>query len=290
MKMRKLATNQPSAAFLVGVGILVGMLLMLGWGAYTSLARTANAPGATQTGQAGCQAFSQTGHKVCGRFLQYWNEHGGLAQQGYPLSEEFTETSALNGKPYTVQYFERAVFELHSENKPPNDVLLSQLGTYLGKAKYTQGFPARAGEVPFYEDRTDPVAALLSFYNAINRKEYQRAYGYYQGAPNPNPSLAAPFAQWEQGYADTASVSVAAGKAAQDAGAGNIYAAFPVVLTTTRTNGGTQVFSGCYVMHRVNAGISPNPNDELWSINAATLGTAPANSSVDRLLAQTCSR
>ncbi|MFL5735444.1 MAG: alpha/beta fold hydrolase, partial [Chloroflexia bacterium] len=36
----------------------------------------------------------------------------------------------LNGKPYTVQYFERAVFELHPENAAPYDVLLSQLGTF----------------------------------------------------------------------------------------------------------------------------------------------------------------
>jgi hypothetical protein len=42
----------------------------------------------------------------------------------------------LNGKPYTVQYFERAVFELHPENKSPYDVLLSQLGTFQYKARY----------------------------------------------------------------------------------------------------------------------------------------------------------
>jgi hypothetical protein len=59
-----------------------------------------------------------------------------LAQQGYPISDEFTEVSDLNGQPYTVQYFERAVFEDHPENQPPNDILLSQLGTFQHKAKY----------------------------------------------------------------------------------------------------------------------------------------------------------
>jgi branched-chain amino acid transport system substrate-binding protein len=34
-----------------------------------------------------------------------------------------------------VQYFERAVFELHPENQAPNDVLLSQLGTFRLKQK-----------------------------------------------------------------------------------------------------------------------------------------------------------
>jgi hypothetical protein len=80
--------------------------------------------------------FPETGKHVGGRFLEYWQKNGGLAQQGYPLSEEFTEVSDLNGKPYTVQYFERAVFEMHPENPPPYDVLLSQLGTFRYQAKY----------------------------------------------------------------------------------------------------------------------------------------------------------
>lgn len=82
--------------------------------------------------------FSQTGHWVGGKFWAYWQAHGGLAQQGYPLSDEFTEISDLNGQPYTVQYFERAVFESHPENAPPYDILLSQLGTVQYKQKYPQ--------------------------------------------------------------------------------------------------------------------------------------------------------
>src|SRR5690349_14710513 len=79
--------------------------------------------------QTGCQTFPETGKTVCGRFLEYWQTNGGLAQQGFPISGPFTEVSDLNGKPYIVQYFERSVFELHPENQPPNDILLSQLGT-----------------------------------------------------------------------------------------------------------------------------------------------------------------
>lgn len=91
--------------------------------------------------QANCQTFPQTGHQVCGKFLTYWQSHGGLAQQGYPISEPFNEKSDLNGQTYQVQYFERAVFEAHPENQPPYDILLSQLGTFRGKEKYPNGFP-----------------------------------------------------------------------------------------------------------------------------------------------------
>lgn len=94
------------------------------------------APGQRPNEDPGGVAFAQTGHRLGGSFLKYWQSHGGLIQQGYPISDEFTEVSDLDGKPYTVQYFERAVFEYHPENDEANRVLLSQLGTFKHKAKY----------------------------------------------------------------------------------------------------------------------------------------------------------
>ncbi len=104
--------------------------------------------------QSGCQTFPQTGKTVCGKFLTYWQAHGGLAQQGYPISTEFQEVSNLDNKLYTVQYFERAVFEAHPENAPPYDVLLAQLGTYRYKQKYPNGAPGNPPPAP------DPWALL----------------------------------------------------------------------------------------------------------------------------------
>jgi beta propeller repeat protein len=84
-----------------------------------------------------CRIFRETGKKVCGALLQYWLRNGDLSQQGFPLSNTFTEVSELDGRPYTVQYFERAVFELHPENAGTRyEVLLSQLGTFQHKQKY----------------------------------------------------------------------------------------------------------------------------------------------------------
>jgi hypothetical protein len=75
--------------------------------------------------------FEATGHTLQGAFYEYWKNNGGLWMFGYPLSEEYREISATDGKVYTVQYFERQRFELHPENSPPNDVLLGLLGTYM---------------------------------------------------------------------------------------------------------------------------------------------------------------
>src|SRR5205823_12619616 len=106
--------------------------------------------------QVGSRIFAETGKTVRGKFLQYWDAHGGLAQQGYPISEEMQERSNTDGKVYTVQYFERAVFELHPENASPNDVLLSLLGDFLYKQKYPKGVPGQqpngdAGSLLFRE-------------------------------------------------------------------------------------------------------------------------------------------
>src|SRR5262245_8120862 len=65
--------------------------------------------------------FPETGKIVKGRFLQYWDERGGLAQQGYPISEEinelreWTDASGKHKQFFIVQYFERAIFEYHPE-------------------------------------------------------------------------------------------------------------------------------------------------------------------------------
>jgi len=90
----------------------------------------------------GSVLFKETGKRLGGPFLDYWNANGGLARWGYPISDELREKSALNGQPYTVQYFERAEFELHPENKPPYNVLLSQLGNFRYHEKYQSGSAA----------------------------------------------------------------------------------------------------------------------------------------------------
>jgi hypothetical protein len=94
------------------------------------------APGQQPNNSAGSVLFPETGKRLGGKFLQYWRDHGGVLQQGLPISDEFIEKSDLDGKEYRVQYFERAVFEEHLENPAPNDVLLSQLGTFRYKGKY----------------------------------------------------------------------------------------------------------------------------------------------------------
>lgn len=55
--------------------------------------------------------FPESGHTLRGAFKSFWESRGSLAIFGFPLSEETTE-QLDDGRNYTVQYFERARFEL----------------------------------------------------------------------------------------------------------------------------------------------------------------------------------
>ncbi len=72
-------------------------------------------------------------YTLSGPFLSYWQTHGAAAWLGYPISPVLLEESELDGKEYVMQYFEGAVFEYHAEYARPNNVLLSQLGTFRHK-------------------------------------------------------------------------------------------------------------------------------------------------------------
>jgi hypothetical protein len=127
-----------------------------------------------------CQTFKETGKTACGSYLEYWRAHGGLAQQGYPISEPFNEVSETNGKSYAVQYFERAVFELHPENAPPYNILLSLLGTFESQRKHPTGAPGQqpntaAGSVIFKETGKRLGGRFLEYWNA-NGKLPQQGY------------------------------------------------------------------------------------------------------------------
>jgi hypothetical protein len=103
--------------------------------------------------------------------------------------------------------------------------------------------PAFAREQTDYlDDRSSAEAVVSSYYNAIDRKEYARAYSYFGAGAAPA------YDAWVEGYADTDSVAVSFGEMAQEGAAGSIYYTLPVTLDVERTDGSSAQFSGCYTL------------------------------------------
>jgi len=127
VRTRRLATN------------LALLTLLLG-GLLTVTPPRARADGGT----AGEACFAETGFCVRGRFLAYWQQHGGLAINGFPLGDERQEILE-DGNTYTVQYFERVRLEYHPENALPYDVLLGQFGRRVLGERLGPGTPDDQG-------------------------------------------------------------------------------------------------------------------------------------------------
>lgn len=94
---------------------------------YTDTANAAAAtPRSTVRLSGGEKCFETTGKCMHGIFLGYWQSHGGVAQLGYPITDELLEDGRI------VQYTERARLEWHQQFRDTqNEVLLSLLGTQL---------------------------------------------------------------------------------------------------------------------------------------------------------------
>jgi len=81
-----------------------------------------------QTTAEDCRYFVETGHYVCGEFLEFYETRGELEVFGYPLTEAFDDpTHGLR-----VQYFQRARMEWYPDNPDPYRVQLGLLVDELG--------------------------------------------------------------------------------------------------------------------------------------------------------------
>ncbi len=137
---------------------------------------------------------------------------------------------------------------------------------------------------PYIDNRSGPVEVLTSLFNAINRKEYDRAYSYWESGVNGLP----PYDQFKAGYASTESVELFTGPVGGGVGAGQYYYSVPVVLVSKTTGGQTQTFAGCYTLHLANPIIQDAPPYDPMAIQSANIQQVANNADRAPLLAKNC--
>lgn len=123
--------------------------------------------------------FAETGHNVKGEFLKFHsNNPNALILFGYPITEEFTTKDGL-----TVQYFQRARFELSPQLPEGQRVTLTPIGSVMyvpqeamnvsGNAlacrTFSNGFEVCYDFLAFF----DKYGGLSQFGNPISSFEYR---------------------------------------------------------------------------------------------------------------------
>jgi hypothetical protein len=136
--------------------------------------------------------------------------------------------------------------------------------------------------VPDYrDDRSTPQALMESYYNAINRKEYARAYSYYsEEGREPD------FKVFVKGYEKTKSVKVAVRKTDPDPGAGQIYWSLPIAIESESDDGKKEVYTGCYTIRLTNPGMQEEPPYKPMQIMTGSLTKSPLE--IEKSVPESC--
>ncbi len=113
---------------------------------------------------------------------------------------------------------------------------------------------ALAAEPAYLDDRSEPGALVRSFYNALSRHEYARAWSYF-GNAKPTED----FQQFVDGFSDTEEVQVAIGEPGSEGAAGSTYYYVPVAILARDKKGGETVFAGCYTARLADPQIQAEP-------------------------------
>jgi hypothetical protein len=102
----------------------------------------------------------------------------------------------------------------------------------------------------YLDNRSGAVEVVSSLLNALNRKEYVRAYSYWQ-----DTKVVGTYDSYAAGFADTDTVTAVFGTVASDAGAGQYNYQVPLAMIVKTTKNATQTFVGCYTLHLSNPGM-----------------------------------
>jgi hypothetical protein len=164
----------------------------------------------------------------------------------------------------------------------------SALATVCGSANATPlpwgGSGSGIDATRYLDDRTGGEAVVRSYYNAVNRKEFARAYSYFESGAS---GLAA-FGPFSAGYADTKSVTLLTRPGTSEVGAGQLYYRVPTVITASNVDGTTTIFSGCYRLHLGSPDAQATPPFRPLSIQSAQISQASAGANANDLIGAAC--
>lgn len=144
--------------------------------------------------------------------------------------------------------------------------------------------PLNIDKTNFLDDRSGPIETVSSLLNALNRKEYVRAYSYYQNAS----VYPGPYDHYAAGYANTSTITAVFGTAQSRTAAGNLYYKQPLAMHVQMTDASIQTFIGCYTLQLSQPAGQYTPPFQPMSITAGNFNVVDDNVDVNTLLPAAC--
>ena len=136
----------------------------------------------------------------------------------------------------------------------------------------------------FMDNRSGPIETVSSFLNALNLKQYVRAYSYYQD-PATYPG---PYSPYAAGYADTDVITATFGTVQSEGAAGNQYFKVPLALHVLTTSRARQIFVGCYTLHLAQPAVQDTPPFQPMGIISGKFTQFTNGTDVNPLLPKAC--
>jgi hypothetical protein len=146
--------------------------------------------------------------------------------------------------------------------------------------------PSDVSRSHYLDDRSDPIQVVRSLVNAVNRREYSRAYSYWQaGAAG---TQVPPFDQFVKGYASTESIDLTIGNVTSNPGAGQLNYQVPVTLLAKHADSTSQSFVGCYAVHLAEPDLQSVPPFHPMAIATAKVQQVPNDANYAALMGIAC--
>ncbi|MGB8213580.1 MAG: hypothetical protein WCE68_08485 [Anaerolineales bacterium] len=136
----------------------------------------------------------------------------------------------------------------------------------------------------YLDNRSGPIETVSSFLNALNLKQYVRAYYYFQN-PSTYPG---PFTPYAAGYADTNAITVTFGAVQSEGAAGSLYYKVPLAMLVTTTSNTQQTFVGCYTLRLGQPSVQATPPFQPMGIIAGKFTQVTNGTNVTPLLPSAC--
>jgi len=192
--------------------------------------------------------------------------------------------------PITPMNFERGITELLASSTTDEGALTSACTAPDYANGGLQGSPVSFESLSdlspsnYIDNRSGAVEVVSSLINAINRKEYVRAYSYWE-----NPSVTpGDYNSYALGFNDTQSISATFGTVISDAGAGQWHYMVPVAEVVQTTGAAIKTYIGCYTLHISNPGIQGAPPFRPLAITNGHFTLVANDAAISSLLATAC--